>query len=198
MSGTIGGGTAMAQLYELGRGRHWMAITTALVRLADYLHSHCAPIDYERRRQLEYDDLLPECDWRRICRATGAFPGSGTKSDAARCYLFETISGMPARKAPHFKGSKQHGQFGQQVMDFPLALTPELAECLRDVCCEFLAAHVSMNRLAGIRCYTSWTKSAYSQQSSMELTSEDFISSPAGCGVPSRHRDRSGSQSRDQ
>jgi hypothetical protein len=35
MSGTIGGGTAMAQLYELGRDRHWMAIITALVRLAD-------------------------------------------------------------------------------------------------------------------------------------------------------------------
>jgi hypothetical protein len=100
--------------------------------------------------------------------------------------------GMPARKAPHFKGSKQRGQFGQQVMDFPLALTPELAECLRDVCREFLAADVSMNRLAGIRRYTSWTKSPYSQESSMELTSEDFISSPAGCGVPSRHRDRSG------
>lgn len=59
MSGTIGGGTAMAQLYELGRGRHWMAITTALVRLPDYLHSHFAPIDYERRRRWSMTTFCP-------------------------------------------------------------------------------------------------------------------------------------------
>ena len=39
------------------------AIVAALLRLHEYLQVHPAPIDYQRRRTLNYDDLLPEAQW---------------------------------------------------------------------------------------------------------------------------------------
>jgi len=47
----------------------WNDIRRAIIAVADYLHNHPCPIDYQRRRTLDYTALLPEAAWRDICAA---------------------------------------------------------------------------------------------------------------------------------
>lgn len=63
----------------------WDIIQQAVIRLADYLHEHDSPIDYQRRRCLDYADLLPDTRWNHLCRTT------------------DTPAGRPARprRGPH-------------------------------------------------------------------------------------------------
>jgi hypothetical protein len=45
-------------LQQLEDDPHWNHIRDAVIRLADYLHGHDCPIDYQRRRTLDYSTLL--------------------------------------------------------------------------------------------------------------------------------------------
>ena len=138
LGGVISGTALQGLLAMLGAAPHWDNICNAATRLADYLSSNPAPIDYQRRRRLDYTQLLPETRWRQICRETGTVAGFGHKADIARCRLFETISGIPAREyRPH------HGytvNIYLRVADFPLHVTAELAACLADEGRRFLKA----------------------------------------------------------
>ena len=96
------GGYASAQqvvavLWQLTKTGHWQQIRSALIRLADHLDAHPPPIDYQRRRHLDYTGLLPETAWSGICRRSGTRPeGAST----ARRYLRERLSGLPAFANP--------------------------------------------------------------------------------------------------
>jgi len=59
-----------------------------------------SPIDYDRRRQLDYTELLTEPTWRTICQGDQAMAAAGLNVDAAKRFLFEKISGLPAEYAP--------------------------------------------------------------------------------------------------
>ena len=84
-------------LWQLTKTGHWQQIRSALIRLADHLDAHPPPIDYQRRRHLDYTGLLPETAWSRICRRSGTRPeGAST----ARRYLRERLSGLPAFANP--------------------------------------------------------------------------------------------------
>lgn len=78
----------------------WSVVNTALVRLADYLDAHGVPIDYQRRRTLDYTDLLPEARWRQICDDVGVQPGQGLRLTVARSTLFEQMSGHSQPTSP--------------------------------------------------------------------------------------------------
>ena len=77
----------------------WPHIVTGLTRAADYLDAHDPPIDYQRRRGLSYDNLLPNDAWSCLCLHTGT-PAGTRKAAVARSVLFERISGLPASRAP--------------------------------------------------------------------------------------------------
>lgn len=68
--------------------------------MADYLDTHSLPIDYQRRRELSYDGLLPDSTWSRLCGHAGIRPTT-RKAAAARSVLFERISGLPASPRRH-------------------------------------------------------------------------------------------------
>jgi hypothetical protein len=120
----------------------WSSISVALIRLSAYLDSHSVPIDYARRRALDYSGLLPDTEWSRVCRDTHTQQGAAAKAYAARCYLFETISGRPARQLPN-NGPTQPRTVVRRsgADDFALALTPQLAARLHTAGQHFLASH---------------------------------------------------------
>lgn len=130
-------GQAVSRVLQLlEKHPQWSDIRSALLRMATYLRDHDVPIDYDRRRRLDYAELLPDEDWAQICRNT-ATPGARTaRARIARCYMFERISGLPASIAPWAVNDEG---FRTQVADFPQYLTPELACELDSNASAFLA-----------------------------------------------------------
>lgn len=124
-------------LQLLAADPRWRGIYTALVRLAEYLDTHEATIDYARRRNLDYAPLLADEHWSQLCRKTGILPGV-RKAAVARAVLFERISGLPASQAPF---AIDDGDFRARVAAFPIDLTPELADELNTAASRFLHGH---------------------------------------------------------
>jgi hypothetical protein len=140
----LGGHTsahAVSTVLQLLQKRdEWPHICTALTRLADYLIDTDVPIDYQRRRRLDYTTtMLPQQVWSRICRDTGIPAGRPTvRARIARCFLFERLSGLPAITAVFASGNDE---FPNKVADFPRHLTPDLDTALQQHCHDFLAGH---------------------------------------------------------
>ena len=65
-------------------------------RLHDYLQANPGPIDYQRRRSMSYDGLLPEAQWINLVAEQGLRTSPPTAT-AARLWLIEQISGAPVR-----------------------------------------------------------------------------------------------------
>jgi hypothetical protein len=114
------------------------ACRTALTRLSDYLAAQPAPIDYQRRRALDYENLLPSAEWKRICRVTGAMPGAKRKELIARAYLTQRVSGL-ACSTPAPGTAISLSAFRTDLSMFPANLFPELSAQLDDVAQHFLA-----------------------------------------------------------
>lgn len=82
---------------DIHRNPLWPNIATAIIRLHDYLLAHPSPVDYQRRRTLDYTDLLPTDRWTNICERAGlSHAESVAYSEIARTWLFERVSGRPA------------------------------------------------------------------------------------------------------
>lgn len=119
----------------------WEAARAALTHCADHLADGDARIDYHRRRKLDYQNLLPDDEWGTICREVGVAAPTRRTALSARGFLFEQLSGLPARAAPFAVDS---WEFRSKVADFPRHLTPELNTAMRSHAEEFLAAqHIS-------------------------------------------------------
>lgn len=117
---------------------HWSATMTALIRLADYLDTHDVPIDYRRRRRLNYTGLLPHEHWVAICRRTGTSLGHGRREQAVRSQLFQRISGHPIEAAPGYLSGSE-APFRAEAARAAALRTPELAAELDQAAYEFLA-----------------------------------------------------------
>jgi len=118
---------------------HWDDIRHAMTLMSDHLAQTGAPIDYQRRRNLDYTDLLPDDLWRRICRETGTAKLNLGTAKRVRCWLFERISGLPADSSPAAVNDSNH--FHTRTAGFVRHLTPEIATALNNHTLEFLAAH---------------------------------------------------------
>src|SRR5262249_52434694 len=118
---------------QLTKTDHWQQIRLALIRLADHLDAHPAPIDYQRRRQLDYTGLLPETAWSGICRRSGTRPEGA--STASR-YLRERLSGLPAFANPL---PPAEAVASASLAMFPTRVNPELKAALEEYALTFLA-----------------------------------------------------------
>ncbi|MFD7131045.1 TniQ family protein [Streptomyces sp. NPDC059894] len=119
----------------------WPDIVTALDRLADHLDTDDTPIDYGRRRLLDYTGLLPHDRWLEICRGTGTPPGTGRRERVARSQLFRRLSGLPAESVPDDLGGLDSAEFRAMSLRFTALQTPELANALQQEALGFLASH---------------------------------------------------------
>lgn len=85
--------------HRLTKQGHWKALSVGLSALAHYLDQEGSPIDYDRRRALDYRGLLPLDTFQQLCRDIGFDAGGVRRHQFARALLFERISGLPATLA---------------------------------------------------------------------------------------------------
>lgn len=124
--------TRLNAVYLLWRFKEspcWPSIRDALTLLSDYVNDQGAPIDYQRRRRLDYSELLPQDEWNSTCRQLGrqTHPASHT-----RAYLQHRIAGT----SQPFNDPAVDEVLGE----FPRRLTPDLSRALHDYAVSFLAA----------------------------------------------------------
>jgi TniQ/Bacterial regulatory helix-turn-helix protein, lysR family len=140
--GSVTDGWAISRLLQFLAGDpRWDAIATAVTRVAAYLDDNDVPVDYQRRRRLDYSGLLTPRQWLGLCRRTGVSPGQGRRDKIARCLLFARISGLPAEAAPDFDTRGGEAYFRAETARFAAIRTPELAAALDEAAREFLARH---------------------------------------------------------
>lgn len=126
-------------LRTFSRNPQWDAVSTALIRLSDYLNRVKPPIDYRRRRSLDYSDLLTGARWKQVCRDTGHLDSPlGRMGVAARAYLFERISAAEARDWSSPLSTEQIRAQRDSILRFPLLLSSRVAERLMDEARRFL------------------------------------------------------------
>ncbi|GAA1589867.1 TniQ family protein [Actinoplanes couchii] len=144
-AGMLGGVTTGSDISRILQKLHdeptWPDIAAALTRLADYLDTHPTPINYQRRRTLDYTDLLPHECWRDMCRNLGVQPGTGRRERLIRAYLFHRISGLPEEDAPGYRTDEQARFRAQTAALSMFVQTPELAAALKAEATRFLATY---------------------------------------------------------
>jgi len=84
------------RLWMLRSSAYWQPVCAALIRLSDYLDGFGAPINYQRRRDLDYSGLLRDDSWGQVFTHAGDSLQQPRAAVAARCYLVEKLSGSPA------------------------------------------------------------------------------------------------------
>ncbi|MBS2964777.1 TniQ family protein [Actinocrinis puniceicyclus] len=139
MLGSVTDLPTVSRLLQLLQERQgWDAATVALDRLADFLDESDIAIDYERRRRLDYRDLLPSTQWTGLCRTIGYPAGGELRARVARCVLFHRISALPIDAAPGFPATEQT-PFRSECERFIEVRPAEIADALDAVAREFLA-----------------------------------------------------------
>lgn len=128
-----------AGMRNLSKSPDWPDVRSALYRLSDYLRVHGSPINYHRRRQLNFDGLLTEPTWRIICRETTTRPEGIT---AVRTFLIERLTGTSQFRTPLPKHLEAQHSATYRI---PLRLTPELNAALIRHAEQFLAQHQIRN-----------------------------------------------------
>ena len=78
----------------------------AIVGLARYLDFCDVPIDYARRRSLDYRELLPHASWVLMCSELNLKAGNGLRWMLARALLYTMLSGNRVATAPYFAEQK--------------------------------------------------------------------------------------------
>lgn len=127
---------AVVRALALLAGRDdWPDIRRSLGHLADYLADSPIPVDYARRRHLDYTALLPDNTWAHICYTTGVSKAGPAQARLVRRFLYERLSGMPvdAAKAARLDNFRLY-----TLANLPIGLTANLAEALKTYCRDFL------------------------------------------------------------
>ena len=127
--------TTTHHLRALAQNGYWPDTRTALIRLADHLHHHDVPINYQRRRSLDYTSLLPQDTWTAICTDLDIRPGGGERLRLMRCQLYTTISGNPLDQALWLRDTNE---FRSAYFRYPVLLTPALRAALDEYAATFL------------------------------------------------------------
>lgn len=133
--GELGASKAALRLSSQGC---WREIYLALSRLADHLDQIDPPIDYDRRRTLDYTALLPHSAWHGLCRELGFDVGGARRHQFVRALMFERVSGLPVTQAPPAYAPTTSDQ-RTRLRTFETILTPRLVHGLDALALGFLA-----------------------------------------------------------
>lgn len=102
------------RLWVLRSSQYWRGICAGLIRLSDYLNETQAPIDYGRRRHLDYSTILSDREWKKIRKHMGTLPCDEDTRLSARCYLVERLTGWPSAAQGLAPAAPGHRRFGVQ------------------------------------------------------------------------------------
>lgn len=109
-------------LKRLTSGPHRSRFLRNVTLLADHVATHPVVIDYHRRRRLDYSALVIEDDWGQGCYGEDHGSESGSDVDAARCALFEDLSGLPRSRAPWAVNELDVGGDGDRFTNTPIPI----------------------------------------------------------------------------
>lgn len=121
---------------SLGRNAPEVDTVRALARLAEVLDENLAPIDYARRRAIDYSDLLPRDEWHDVCRTANVLPGGDRRWQLARAHLYAQLSGNRLARAP-FGADASFPSF-VELQQFRDGLPEVVTEALQSSGAEFL------------------------------------------------------------
>lgn len=117
----------------------WPNIAAAIIRLSDYLAENPGPIDYQRRRHLNYRDLLTANQWNEIYDwAYFRSFNSDRVGELVRSWLFERVSLQPAYASPFPVDSHHAARFRAELV---AQFTPTLLRELDYAAADFLKRH---------------------------------------------------------
>ena len=85
---------------SFGGSRSEADTVSAIVRIAQHLDEAETPIDYSRRRSLDYSNLLPMDEWEEIAVTQNVHAGRPRRAALARAYLHRLLSGDRIRCLP--------------------------------------------------------------------------------------------------
>lgn len=136
----LGGATTRRRVSRvagiLQTSARWEATRSAIALWAAYLDTSPPPIDYQRRRGLACDDLLPTEVWQTLSLSVGVDVGQGIRLALLRCWLFERLTTLPAERSPWAIDS---ADFRTKLGALPLWITAELVIALDEYGRRFLA-----------------------------------------------------------
>ncbi|MEV8267630.1 LysR family transcriptional regulator [Microbacterium sp. NPDC076911] len=106
----------------------------AIARLAAFMDEQSTPIDFARRRSLDYAGILPRDEWVEICRAENVKPGGDRRWQSARAHLYALVSGNRLSRAPFAeeRGFPSFAELGQFRSGLPGAVAEALASSAGD------------------------------------------------------------------
>jgi hypothetical protein len=164
---------AVSRVLQRLRARaDWEPCMATVIALRDELEAG-APIDYARRRTLDYADLLPPDRWHAICRDLDFPMGRSTRARLHRCWLYERLTGSPAVGLAPGRGDPR---FRALLADLPRTLSPTLAVELENVGYEFLAQKgVRDEPLTWCPDMTAWSAGLVNDDYARALASIDVI-----------------------
>ncbi len=111
----------------------------AIARLAAFLDESSTPIDFARRRTIDYSSILPRDQWREICRTANVLPGGAHRWQIARAHLYALLSGNRVMRAP-FAREPSFPSFAE-LRQFRAGLPGVVSLGLEAVAVDFLEAH---------------------------------------------------------
>lgn len=114
------------RLWVLCGSANWYGICAALGRVSSYLLRVGAPINYQRRRRLDYSGLLPESVWQEICDTTG----DGQDWTVARCFLAEKLAGGQMRRMDTLFPLVDREWLARGVREFQASVSTDCAALL--------------------------------------------------------------------
>lgn len=123
-------------LQQLRKHHSWTTIRAGIIAMHDHLKDSPPPIDYQRRRRLDYRNLLPDTTWEQVCRDT-ATPGVPPPHiRAARGFLYEQLTGSSAATTSGERARNTSRNDSDELVQY---MTPELACALDEYAQAFLA-----------------------------------------------------------
>ncbi|WIB00359.1 TniQ family protein [Curtobacterium sp. MCBA15_012] len=105
-------------------------LVKAVTELAVILTLDPSPIDYRRRRELDWFMILTKPDWRDLCDASGHNPGGDVRLRNAKRYLFQRATLAPLLALPPELAMGRHRQDTAEYSRFRASVTAELQEGL--------------------------------------------------------------------
>lgn len=123
---------------SLGRNAPEADTIRALARVAELLDENSTPIDYARRRAIDYADILPRDEWHEVCRTVNVLQGGDRRWQIARAHIYALLSGNRLARAPFASDASFPSVV--ELQQFRAGLPGAVAKALQSSAAEFLSA----------------------------------------------------------
>jgi len=125
--------TRLARLLRpamIGGSENADRLVRSITELTAILATDPSPIDYRRRRELDWFTILTSREWVDLCDAASHNPGGAVRLRNAKRYLFQRATLAPLSALPSELAVGRHRQDTAEYSSFRASVTAELQEGL--------------------------------------------------------------------